>query len=135
MISLLNWLPPDTLKTITIGFVFVALAFPGSFLLGLVVGTVLPRVRAKQWLCYCVLLWPTLELVASYAWLVQIESSTSPQFVLPLWKGRVQKSLVEFVIYSLFFVTVFVSYKIVSRGKTHNPLFNSDARQETPRAG
>ena len=135
MKDLTPWLGTETTKTLAFVLAVVSQALPGAILLGIIVGLFLPGLRAKRWLCYSVLAWPTLAFTASYLVLAQKGSNAGAQIVNLLSQLRGEHALVGLVVYSLFFIVMFFTYAFASQNKPHNPLFNTDARHETPRAG
>jgi polyferredoxin len=135
MKSVTPWLGTENTRTFVLVLAVVSQALPGAILLGTTVGLFLPSLSAKRWLCYSVLAWPVLAYVASHLVLMQTGSNAEPNMVKLSLQMRGEHALVGLAIYSLFFVVMFLTYVLASRNKPHNPLFNTDARRVTPRAG
>jgi len=79
--------------------------FPASVLSGALVGFLLPHIRYKRSLCYAILIWP----FALYVW----------QFVGPHVDdaSRGVYMLQALAIYALFYLSVFVSFKLFKKEK------------------
>ena len=79
--------------------------FPASVISGAVMGFFLPHTRYKRTLCYAVLIWP----FALYLW----------QLVRPHVDdaSRGVYTLQSVAIYALFYLSVFVSYKLFKKEK------------------
>ncbi len=81
---------------------------PASVISGALVGFLLPRIRFKRTLCYAVLIWP----FALYVW----------AFIGPPPSGLYESNrgvyiLQALAIYALFYISVFVSFKLFEKEK------------------
>ena len=77
---------------------------PASVISGALMGFLLPQIRFKRTLCYAVLIWP----FALYAW----------AFIGGLYESnRGVYMLQALAIYALFYVSVFVSFKLFKKEK------------------
>lgn len=126
--SLVPWLGAETTKKLTIILVVVVQALPAALVLGVIVGLILPRLNARRWLCYSVLAWPLIAYLTSAIVLMAMERNTSPELLQPLWDRRGKNVLVGFVIYSLFFVSVFLANAFFNAAKAHGRPMQPTAR-------
>ena len=79
--------------------------FPASVLSGTLVGFLLPYIRYKRSLCYAVLIWP----FALYVWQFvgsHVDEASRGVYILQ-----------ALAIYTLFYVSVFVSFKLFKKEK------------------
>jgi hypothetical protein len=79
--------------------------FPASVILGAAMGFLLPHTRYKRSLCYAVLIWP----LALYSWQLvrpHVDDASKGVYILQ-----------AVAIYALFYLSVFVSFKLFKKEK------------------
>lgn len=118
--SFTSWLGADTARMLALTLVVVVQALPTGLILGGIVGYILTRLNAKRWLCYSVLAWPVFAFAYSVIVLTLMERTTSPELLESLRQRRGEYALVGFIIYSTFFISVFLTNLLVNGYKTHN---------------
>lgn len=92
----------------------LAKALPGSVVLGVAVGILLPRLGARRWLCGTILCWPLLLYVWTLLALLVFQRHGGAALTQPLWQQRNDWLLAGLTLYAVFFLTLFLAYRAAS---------------------